>query len=331
LRVLTASKKNKGETMQPTHLRKTTLLDIAKRYKRIRPEPRMPNYAAWIDGIDLTKPIDAATKRELHQALLDFEVLFFRPQVLTPEQHIELASAFGGISPGSYFSRKDGYPQVEIIEFDEQRPPEINIWHSDLTWQKTPPLGTVIQITVMPPAGGNTCWASMSKAYDALSDGMKLYLEGLTATHTWEVSGFRDALAGRGEEALVNAIRTFKPVEHQVVRVHPESGKKCLFVNETFTKNINGVHFRESRSILSFLYDWIKQPEFMVHHQWEQNGLAVWDNRSTQHYALADYWPHRRVNQRVTFETPGTADAKQSPNEVANRGVAKKKAGSSVI
>ena len=147
---------------------------------------------------------------------------------------------------------------------------------------------------------------------------MKRYLEGLTATHTWEVSGFRDALAQRGDEALVNAIRAFKPVEHPVVRVHPDSGRKCLFVNETFTRQINDVHFRESRSILHFLYDWIKQPEFMVQHQFEPMGLAVWDNRSTQHYALADYWPHRRVTQRVTFETPRSSPA-ESPNEVATR------------
>lgn len=308
-------------------LRETALLDIASRYRRIRPVPRMPNFAAWIEDIDLTLPIDAETKRELYQALLDFEVLFFRPQVLTPEQHIALAGAFGKISPGSYFARREGYPQVEIIENDARRPPSIDIWHSDITWQKSPPIGTVIQIQVIPPYGGNTCWASMSKAYEALSPGMQTYLEGLTATHTWEVSGFRDALAERGDEAMINAIRNFKPVEHPVVRLHPDSGKKCLFVNETFTKNINGVHFRESRALLAFLYDWVRQPEFMVHHQWEQHGLAMWDNRSTQHYALADFWPHRRVNQRVTVEASDASEEKTSPYDVINR-TAEKQGGS---
>jgi taurine dioxygenase len=141
---------------QKPQQRECAPLDIAGRYRRIRPVPRMPNFAAWIEGIDLTQPIDAETKGELYQALLDFEVLFFRPQALTPEQHIALAGAFGSISPGSYFARREGYPQIEIIENDAARPPGIDIWHSDITWQKHPPIGTVIQIQETPPYGGNT-------------------------------------------------------------------------------------------------------------------------------------------------------------------------------
>ena len=145
----------------------------------------------------------------------------------------------------------------------------------------------------------------MSKAYDALSDGMKAYLETLRAVHTFEVSGFYEKLEAKGMDALTNAIKTFRPVEHPVVVTHPDSGKKCLFVNETFTKEIvcDG-HFREARGMLDFLLRWMQQPEFMIHHKWQQNGLAVWDNRSTQHYACADYWPNRRVTQRVTVEQP---------------------------
>jgi taurine dioxygenase len=262
---------------------------------------RMPGFAADVSGLNLGDEINAEQSDALKQALLDYEVLFFPAQPLNPSQHIRLANAFGPLAPGSYFKRHPEHPEMEIIEFNKDHPPEINVWHSDLTWKPQPPIGTVIQITEMPVTGGNTCWASMSKAFAGLSAGMQTYLEGLEATHTWEVSAFRDQLEKLGEEPLVNAIRKFKPATHPVVRTHPESGKKCLFVNETFTRQINGVHHREGKLLLQFLLQWLVQPEFIVHHRWDLNGIAVWDNRSTQHYAAADYFPAQRITRRVTF------------------------------
>ncbi len=282
------------------------LIDIARRYKHIVPVPRMPNFAAWIDGVDLSRPLSAAVQTELRRALFDFEVIFFRPQALTPAQHVALARVFGPVSAGSYFERKPGAPELEMIVSDREHPPSIDNWHTDISWKPQPPLGTAIQITVTPPAGGNTCWISTSKAYDWLSPGLQKYLAGLSAVHSWEVSGFREALGQRGDEALIAAIKAFKPVTHPVMRTNPDSGRKCLFVNADFTRHIVGIDRHEARGMLNFLLDWLKKPEFMVHHAWQAGGLAVWDNRSTQHYALADYWPHHRVNQRVTFDVPGT-------------------------
>lgn len=296
------------------------LIDIKRRYKRITPVPRMPNFAAWIEGVDLTQPLDAATCQDLRRALDDFEVIFFRPQKITPAQHVALARVFGPISNGSYFERRADVPEMEIIENDRARPPSIDAWHTDISWKKDAPLGTAIQITVTPPAGGNTCWSSMSKAYEWLSPGMQRYLEGLSAVHTWEVSGFRDALARDSDDALVAAIRNFKPVEHPIVREHPGSGRKCLYVNSSFTRNIVGVDRRESAAILRFLFDWVQRPDFMVHHQWDANGIAIWDNRSTQHYAVADYWPHHRINQRVTFDVPGTRSKGGNVNQTVLKG-----------
>lgn len=281
-------------------------IDIDSRYRHIRPVPQMPDFAALIEGVDITKPLSSAVQEELYQALLDFEVLFFAPQVISEAQHLALASAFGEVAQGAYFPRKEGHPQIEILANDEARPASVDHWHSDLTWLETPPTGTVIQITELPDVGGNTAWLSMSKALRALSPGMQEYLRGLTANHTWEVSQWRNYLANLGEDVLVNSIRQFKPVEHPVVLTHPESAKEILFVNETFTRDINGISGYESRQVLSFLANWIKQPEFTYIHKWQQNGIAVWDNRSTQHYALADYWPRRRVNQRVTFNARGS-------------------------
>jgi taurine dioxygenase len=291
------------------------LINIAKRYKHISPVPRMPNFAAWIEGVDLTKPLSEPVQAELRQALFDFEVIFFRPQVITPEQHIALANVFGPLSSGSYFDRHPASPHLEVITSDADRPPAIDNWHTDISWKPRPPLGTAIQITVTPPAGGNTCWISTSKAYEWLSPGMKKYLDGLMAVHSWEVSGFREALGKRGDDALIAAIKAFKPVVHPVVRINPDSKRKCIYVNSDFTRNIEGVDRHEAVGILKFLLEWMKKPEFMVHHQWEAHEIAIWDNRSTQHYALADYWPHNRVNQRVTFDEKGVIADEVSVNQ----------------
>lgn len=231
-------------------------IPVAERYRHIRPVPQLPNFAAHIEGVDLTRPLSPEVRQELYQALLDFEVIFFPPQELTPEQHLALASVFGPVAQGAYFPRKEGHPQIEVLENDEKRPPSIDHWHSDLTWLENPPAGTVIQITELPPVGGNTSWASMSKAYDALSPWFKAYIDQLTATHTWEVSNWRNYLANLGEEVLINSIRQFKPVVHPVVKPHPESGRKVLFVNETFTRKINDVPPLEGREILQFLTHW---------------------------------------------------------------------------
>ncbi|WP_213959685.1 TauD/TfdA family dioxygenase [Variovorax sp. dw_954] len=290
-----------------------TLIDIPGRYKHIRPVPRMPNFAAWIEGVDLSMPLTDPVKAELRQALFDFEVIFFKPQKITPEQHIELGKVFGPVSKGSYFDRRPDAPDLEMIVSDRERPPAIDNWHTDISWKPNPPLGTAIQITDTPPAGGNTCWSSTSKAYDWLSPGMQRYLEDLSAVHSWEVSGFREYLGKKGDDALIAAIKAFKPVTHPVVRLNPESGRKCIFVNAGFTRNIVGIDRHEACGILHFLLDWLRKPEFMVHHQWEAGGIAVWDNRSTQHYAVADYWPHYRVNQRITFDVPEASATAGNP------------------
>lgn len=279
-------------------------INVTKKYKHIKPVPRMPNFAAWIEGVDLTKPLTEPVKKELRQALWDFEVIFFKPQKLTPKQHVALAAVFGPASDGSYFVRNPDAPELEMIVNNKDRPPYIDSWHTDISWKLSPPLGTAIQITVNPPVGGNTCWVSTSKAYDWLSPGMQKYLEGLEAIHTWEVSSFRDSVGAKGDDALIEAIKAFKPVTHPVVRKNPDSGRKCIFVNSSFTKKIIGIDRQEADGIQRFLLEWIKKPEFMIHHQWETGGIAIWDNRSTQHYALADYWPYDRVNQRVTFDDP---------------------------
>ncbi len=276
-------------------------------YSHISPMPLMAGFAAEVPDLDLRHPVTPDVKHELHQALIEYEVLLIPPQPLTVERHIDLASAFGSVASGAFFPRKDGRPEIEIITFDEAHPPELNVWHSDVSWKAVPPTGTVIQAIELPRQGGNTVWSSGSKAFAALSEGFKTYLRGLSATHSWQGSLVQDALEASSEEALVSAVRRFKSVVHPLVRKHPESGKDVLFVNEAFTRRINDVSFRESRAILEFLREWMIQPEFVYSHKWQKNGIAVWDNRSTQHYAVADYWPDKRTIQRVTFQSQADA------------------------
>lgn len=290
--------------LQPQVLRPLQLIDIPRRYRHIGVQPRMPNFAAWIHGVDLCRPLDEAVGRELRQALWDFEVIFFPPQRITAEQHIALAKVFGPLSEGSFFERSSATEELEMIVFDEQRPPQIDAWHTDMTFSAKPPAGTVIQITELPPAGGNTCWASTTKAYATLSPGLQAYFSELWTLNTWELGGFREMVGARGEQAVLDAMRKHPPVRHPLVLTHPESGKRSLYFNRETARRIENVDEREGRGMLDFLGQWVQRPEFMVHHQWEPHGIAVWDNRTTQHYALADYWPHRRVNQRVTFTGP---------------------------
>lgn len=295
------------------HLPAAPAIDIPGRYRHLHPVPQQPGFAAHIEGVDLRRPLTPEVRRELHQALLDFEVIFLPPQEISLEKHVELARVFGPVAPGAFFPRRDGHHFVEVIEFDESRPPEVNVWHSDLTWLAEPPNGTVIQIVEPPTQGGGTAWASLSRAFAALSEGLKTHLRGLTATHSWEISGWRQAVERiGGTAALHQALAKYPPVQHPVVRSHPESGKEVLFVNENFTQHLDGLHFRESRGLLEFLREWIVQPEFLYIHKWQKNGIAIWDNRSTQHYALADYWPQRRVNNRVTFNRVTAAATTES-------------------
>ncbi|MBX3611153.1 MAG: TauD/TfdA family dioxygenase [Hydrogenophaga sp.] len=284
-------------------------MGAAAAYLHIRPVPQLPGFAARVDGLDFSAPLSAEVKAELHRALNQFGLLTIEPHTLTPAQHIDLASAFGDIAPGAFFPRLPGHDEVEVIRSDREHPPELNVWHSDVTWRRDFPTGTVIQLIELPESGGNTAWACGRKAFQALSEGMKTYLRGLHATHSWTGSLVEDALRASGEEAMVNAVRRFQPVSHPLVRRHPETGDEVLFANEAFTRRIDGVPMRESRAMLEFLREWMVQPEFVYSHRWRAGALAVWDNRSTQHHAAADYWPQTRLLHRVTFRSQAESAA----------------------
>lgn len=267
-------------------------------------EPYTPNIGATLQGLDLSQPLNATVQAELKAALAQYEVIFFRDQTLSPAQQVAFTRSFGHVNEvKAFFPRIEAQPEVEIVESTAERPGASNNWHADITWQDNPPVGTSLYAQVIPAHGGDTVWASMTKAYEHLPHDFKAYLETLSAMHTWEISGWTEYLLRQDASGkqLQAARAKFPPVKHPVVRVHPVTGKKILYVNPTFTTHILGMSRTQSDAILAQLFALITAPEVQARFRWQPNALAVWDNRSTQHYAVADFYPQHRKLHRITF------------------------------
>ena len=278
-------------------------------YTRFGVEPYTPTIGAVVHNLDLRQPLDEATQTELRHALAQHEVLFFRDQDLTPEQHVAFTRTFGGVAEvKAFFPRLAKHPEIEIVESTAERPKAANNWHADITWREQPPLGTSLYAQVIPASGGDTLWASLTAAYASLPPAFQAYLETLTAVHTWEISGWTEYLLHKDAsgEQLREARAKYPPVEHPVVRTHPVTGKKILYVNSTFTNHIKGLPRAQSDALLTQLFELARVPEFQARLRWAPGTLAVWDNRSTQHYAVGDYFPAHRKLHRITITTDQT-------------------------
>lgn len=281
---------------------------MAARYSRIGVKPISGALGAEIEGVDLAKPLDNQIFSEVHQAFLDYQVIFFRDQKITPDQQLAFARRFGTLNVHPYAPSLEGYP--EVLRIFKEKDDKVNFgggWHSDLTFLEKPPLGSVLYAREVPPHGGDTMWTNMYLAYESLSDGLKKTLDGLKAVHSANKQYGIDG----SEAAKNNAKRSMKPnvsesakaeIVHPVVRTHPETGRKALFVNGAFTERFEGWTKEESRPLLSFLYKHAVRPEFTCRFRWEKDSLAFWDNRCTQHYALNDYHGFRREMHRVTID-----------------------------
>lgn len=272
-------------------------------YHTIEVAPITPVIGAEVRGVDLSQPLPEQQWAEIHQAFLQHLVLFFRGQVhLSPEQQIRFGHLFGELHVHPAAPCLSGYPQVMVIHADQSSKSSYGeSWHSDVSCDTEPPLCSILQIHVLPPSGGDTLFSSMYAAYDTLSPQMKQFLIGLTALHESE-HHYRGRYADRG---VNDAGRVYPRAEHPVICTHPESGRRCIFVNSTFTTHIQGLNPSESESILQFLFKHVEDPYFQVRFKWQQNDVVIWDNRCTQHIAMWDYWPHERKGHRVTVK--GTA------------------------
>lgn len=257
---------------------------------------------AEVEGLDLAKGASADDYAEIHRLLLEHEVLFFRDQNISHAQHKALAESFGPLQTHPAYDTVEGFAEITILESTPQQPTKIEAWHSDMTFRQHPPVGTVLRSKIIPERGGDTLWSSMTTAYDALSPGMKTLLGELQAVHDFSW-GFKESLAEPGgRKRLTQAVADNPPVVHPVIHSHPETGKKVIFVNSLFTTHILGVPRKESEAILQFLFDHIVQDEFTCRFSWQPDCIAIWDNRSTQHKPVNDYFPAHRKLERITID-----------------------------
>ena len=268
-------------------------------YEALTIEPATPRIGAYVSGVNIARPLSNREVSELHQALADFQVLFFRDQHFTLDSQKAFGRLFGELHLHPNTPGPDGHPEILPIHADANSK-RINgeNWHSDVSCDPEPPLGSVLHLHTLPPVGGDTLFASMYAAYDALSPRLKAYLDGLTALH----SGERSYRRTNRLHNIDDRGRVFPQADHPVVRTHPVTKRKALFVNRGFTYRINEVPESESAAILNFLYQHSERPEFQVRFQWKPNSVAFWDNRAVQHMALWDYYPATRSGYRVTIK-----------------------------
>jgi alpha-ketoglutarate-dependent taurine dioxygenase len=260
-------------------------------------------FAAEVTGVDLSRPLDDAGRAEVWNLLLEHKVLFFRDQRLDADSQVAFARQFGDLTPSHPVMAPVDEEHPEIWQIDSSGDIRNDIWHTDVTFVKRPPKGSVLRAVRIPEIGGDTNWADTEAAYYSLTPEVRTLVDGLTAVHDGTKS-FGPSLAkrrGQGNAWDGSTYAGFTPVEHPVVRVHPETGHKGLFVNFEFTQYIKGVSPYESRGILDFLLAHITKPEHIVRHTWSEGDVVLWDNRITAHYANFDYDDFRRVMQRVTW------------------------------
>jgi taurine dioxygenase len=259
------------------------------------------NIGAEVSGIDLSQPVTDEIWKTFYQGLLEHEVVFFRDQDISAEQFKDFALRAGQPYIHPAYDHVDGHDEVCVLESTPENITKIEKWHHDMTFGKKPPLGSFLYAQIIPESGGDTMWSSMSAAYDALSDRMKSYLEGMEAYHSFRY-GFKESLAEEGgEERLAEVVKANPPLTHPVIRTHPESGKKGIFVNELFTTHLKDVPEVESEAILQMLYKHIRREEFTCRFNWKKGSMAIWDNRITQHRPVNDYFPAHRKLWRVTI------------------------------
>ena len=254
-----------------------------------------PMIGAEIGGVDLRNEQSDAVIASIRQALLDHQVIFFRDQAITAEQHIAFARRFGSLEVHPATPKDQPNPEVLRIAHGPNSRGTENFWHSDVTWRAEPSLGSILRAIEIPAVGGDTLFSSMTAAYDALSPAMQDWVCSLTSVH--DISRvFAAKLKTDRDELLAR----FPLQEHPVVRTHPETGRRGLYVNTAFTSHIKGLSRKESDWLLEHLYSFAKLPEHQCRFVWAPNSIAFWDNRASQHYAASDYFPAVRVMERVT-------------------------------
>lgn len=283
-------------------------------YRHLDVRKLTPMIGAEVHGFDLREEPRGEVLDELTRALHDNLVIFFRDQEITFEQHMRVGRLFGNLQQHPIArARHPVHPELLVVHADENSKVVAGEdWHSDITCDVAPPMASMLHLKVVPPVGGDTMWASMYAALDALSPSMQAYLETLTAVHDGgkPYIGHYKAKVPEGG---------FPRSEHPVVTIHPATGRKVLFVNKGFTTHIKGLRRAESDALLEFLFHHIESPKFNCRFRWRANSIAFWDNRCTQHYAIFDYFPQVRTGHRVTISGAPPVSARSGTVESVAR------------
>ena len=269
-------------------------------YEHIEAKPFAPNMGAEIFGVDLSKSISEAQFKDVYKAFLDHQVLFFKDQKeISPELHIEFGKRFGELHSHPAAPTMKGFPEIfEIHATKNSKIANGEFWHSDVSCDESPPLGTMLQIHIAPSCGGDTMFSDMYAAYSALSEPFRAFIDNLTATHESE-----HIYAGRyADRGVADQDIDYPTASHPVVRTHPVTGRRALFVNRTFTTKINELSFDESNAVLKVLFEQAEHINHQIRFRWSLNDMAFWDNRCCMHRAIWDSWPEERKGRRVTIK-----------------------------
>jgi taurine dioxygenase len=263
--------------------------------------PLNPTFGAVMGDIDLSRSQSDHTMAVIRRSLAEHKLLVFRDQSLTPSQQRDLAALFGPIYIHPLLNHHADLAEIAVLHHDRNRPPEPDEWHTDASFTEAPPVGSILYAAVVPETGGDTLFADLAAAHAALSEPMQALLQGLRATHDLAKTFRASAYYGEKNPHWEAVRRSHPPVSHPVVRTHPESGTKSLFVNEAFTTAIDGLKIDESRTLLDFLFRHQARPQFVYRHRWQAGDVLLWDNRTVQHMAVADYWPRCRRMHLATI------------------------------
>jgi taurine dioxygenase len=255
-----------------------------------------PSIGTEVHGIDLRNVLTPETQSFLKALMLERKVIFFRDQDITIEQHMAVCRTWGELEIIDFLPQHPDYPEVLHIKRDKNNKAYENVWHSDVTWRESPSFGSMLRAMHVPDVGGDTLFADMYAAYDGLPSALKRACEGLMAVHSVAngLSLTQDA------ETIRKALIKYPPQAHPVIRTHPETGKKLIYVNRAHTSHLKGMRRDHGAQLLEMLYNQANTPEYQCRFRWQKNSIAFWDNRSCQHYAAADYFPKEREMMRVT-------------------------------
>ena len=276
-----------------------------------------PAIGGIIQGINFSKPINETTQDAIYHALLEHKVIFFRNAEITPAAHLAFARSFGVIDePHPIYPHVDGYENIVKLENNEKTPPDTNAWHTDLTFKQHQPFASILVARTVPDIGGDTLWSSSSAAYDRLPEHMKAYLGDLEAIH--DMGDFRnnfvsDTSTEDSRQRLNDAIVRFGQNVRPLIQKHPITGQTFLNFNEAFVNHIVGLTTNESNALKTWLTNHMNRPEIQMRWKWEAGDIAMWDNRITMHYAVADYLPAYRCMNRITVVSDKRESAAKAP------------------